>query len=317
MGWWETTVQTMRTFAQRRPQYVGNHINKQFVLAGIFDLTVSVIPAFAGNVKHNTIEVGGDLWQGKYFQNVPITLTANPRNGYNFNYWDVEGVVFFDNSIEINLAKATKVKVIYVEVVNEGNSVVINEINYNSPAESDAGDWMEIFNWGSVDLDISGWVLKDDDYTHQFKMPENSILKSNDYFVICREKADFNTIHSNVINIVGDLDFGLGSSSDVLRLFDSSNRLVDSLAYASKSPWPTEPNGFGPTLELNNFCNDNSKPEFWKSSLENFGTPGRINSITTGNELLTKNISNKHLKIYPNPFTTETRIKIENNAVKR
>lgn len=314
-GWWETTVQTMRTFAQERPQNVRNHINQQFIRAGIFDLTVSVLPAEAGTIKLNTIVVGGNLWSGKYFQNVPVTLNANTRNGYKFNHWDVNGVAIFDNSIEINLTKATTVKAIYEEAAHDGNSIVINEINYTSLADYDAGDWVEFYNWGRADLDISGWVLKDDDDSHQFKIPQNTILKSNDYLVVCRNKTGFNTVHPNVLNYIGDFDFGLGSTGDEVRLFDLSGQLVDSVAYGTEFPWPIEPKGNGPTLELSSYHSDNSKAESWKVSLENLGTPGRRNSITTGAKMLANSVSDKQLKVYPNPFSSETRLKIENKGI--
>jgi hypothetical protein len=312
---WETSVQTMKTFAQNRAQYVRNHINQQFVNAGIFDLILSVVPAEAGNVKLNTIEVGGDLWQGKYFQNVPVTLTANPRNGYSFNHWEVNGVTVLEKSIEINLTKATTLKAIYDDVDDDGNSVVINEINYNPPAANNAGDWVEIYNWGRVDLNISGWVFKDDNDSHLFVIPQNTILKSKDYLVMCRNKSDFNTIHPNVLNLTGDFDFGLGSTGDAVRLYDSTGQLVDSVVFGSELPWPNEPNGNGPTLELRSYHEDNSKAEAWKASLEYLGTPGKVNSITTGIDFMANNRYDKHLRIYPNPFNTETMLKIENNGI--
>ncbi|MCA1759751.1 MAG: T9SS type A sorting domain-containing protein, partial [Bacteroidales bacterium] len=52
----------------------------------------------------------------------------------------------------------------------------------------------------------------------------------------------------------------------------------------------------------------------WKAALENLGTPGRENSVTTGSDLIAENTSENQLLIYPNPFTTETRIKVENNG---
>ncbi|HPE77368.1 MAG TPA: CotH kinase family protein [Draconibacterium sp.] len=310
---WNSAVETMKNFAQNRPQYVRNHINQQFINAGIFDLMLSVVPAEAGNVKLNTIEVGGDLWQGKYFQNVPVTLTANPRNGYIFKRWEVNGVTVLDNSTEIYLKKATTVKAIYEEVANDGNSVVINEINYSSSEDYDAGDWVEIYNWGRVDLNISGWIFKDNDDDHQYIIPQNTVLKSNDYLVFCRKETDFNTIYPNVLNHIGDFDFGLGSTEDALRLYDTAGQLVDSVAYGSEFPWPAEPNGNGLTLELSSYHNDNSNAESWKASVVNLGTPGAVNSITTGTDWLAKNSTEKQLKIYPNPFTEETRLKIEND----
>ena len=44
------------------------------------------------------------------------------------------------------------------------------------------------------------------------------------------------------------------------------------------TPWPIEPDGTGPTLELKNLSLDNSSGENWSASLEVGGTPGAINS---------------------------------------
>jgi hypothetical protein len=313
-GGWETAVQTMRNFATNRVTYVQSHINQQFVHAGIFEVTLSNSPASAGYIKLNTIDVSGDLWKGKYFENVPVTVTANALRGYKFHHWEVNGVTVVSKTVEINLKKATTFKAFYEEEVDDGNSVVINEINYNPSVENDAGDWVEIYNWGRVDLDISGWVFKDNDDTHQFVIPQNTILKSNGYLVLCKSSEDFNLIHPNVLNKLGNFDFGLGSTGDAVRLYDKPGNLVDSVSFSSDLPWPAEPNGTGPTLELRQYYLDNTNAEYWKTSLVNLGTPGSENSITTGIDLLTNSQLEKHLKIYPNPFTTETRLKIENNG---
>jgi hypothetical protein len=311
---WEFAVQTMRNFATNRVANVQSHINQQFIRAGIFDLTLSVEPVAAGSIKLNSIEVSGNLWKGKYFENVPVSLTANVINGYKFHHWEVNGVTMLNKTIEINLKKATMVKAIFEDVVDDGNSVVINEINYNPTVENDAGDWVEIYNWGRLDLDISGWILKDGDDTHQFVIPQNTILKSNEYLVVCRSAENFALIYPDVHNKLGNFDYGLGSTGDAVRLYDKAVNIVDSVSFGSELPWPAGPNGSGATLELSQYFRDNTKAESWKSSLENLGTPGRKNSITTGSDLLAGVISEKQLQIYPNPFTDETRLKIENNG---
>jgi hypothetical protein len=116
------------------------------------------------------------------------------------------------------------------------------------------------------------------------------------------------------MGITGDFDFGLGSTGDAVRLYDKSLQLVDSVTFGSELPWPVEPNGTGTTLELRQYYNDNTKAEFWKSSTTKLGTPGSRNSITTGSDLLAETSSEKQLRIYPNPFTDETKLKIENNS---
>ncbi|MDO8953188.1 MAG: CotH kinase family protein [Draconibacterium sp.] len=314
-GGWQNAVQTMRNFALNRVPYVQNHINQQFVKAGIFEVTISNFPVAAGSIKLNTIEIAGEAWKGKYFENVPVSLTAKAVRGYRFKQWEVNGVAALDQTIEVNLKKATTIKAAYEVTVDDGNSVVINEINYNSPVENDAGDWVEIYNWGRVDLDISGWILKDDDDSHQFVIPENTILKSKEFLVICRNTNNFKAIHPNVAHYLGNMDFGLASVGDEVRLFTNAGVLVDSVSFKSELPWPVEPNGNGPTLELRHYSHNGAVAESWKAALENLGTPGRENSVTTGSDLLVINYSEKQLQIYPNPFTSETRIKIENNGL--
>ncbi|HSO86844.1 MAG TPA: CotH kinase family protein [Draconibacterium sp.] len=313
-GTWENEVKNMKTYALNRVSYVQSHINQQFVHAGIFDLTLSVEPSTAGSIKLNTIEVSGTSWKGKYFENVPVSLTGKAFRGHKFHHWEVDGVTVLDLTISVNLRKATTIKAVFVDDVDDGNSVVINEINYNPSTENNAGDWVELYNWGRVDLDVSGWILKDDDDLHQFVIPENTILKSSEYLVICRSITDFIAVHPNVSNYIGEMDFGLASTGDALRLYDKTVLLVDSVSFGSEFPWPVEPNGNGPTLELRHHTYDNAIAESWKSALENLGTPGRENSVTTGSDLMTNGSSEKQLQIYPNPFITETRLKIGNNG---
>jgi hypothetical protein len=101
----------------------------------------------------------------------------------------------------------------------------------------------------------------------------------------------------------------------VVRLFTSTGEPVDSVAFKSESPWPVEPNGSGTTLELRHYSHNGAVAESWKAATELLGTPGRENSVTTGSDLIADNYSEKQMQIYPNPFTTETRIKIENKGV--
>jgi hypothetical protein len=311
---WQNAVQTMKNFAMNRVPYVQGHINQQFVRAGIYEVTLSNSPSSAGNIKINTIEVSGDLWKGKYFENVPVTLTAKAFRGFRFKKWEVNGVVALNPTIEVNLKKETTIKAVYEITIDDGNSVVINEINYNSPIVNDAGDWVEIYNWGRVDLDISGWIFKDDDDSHEFIIPQNTILKSKDYLVLCRNTDNFKVIHPNVTGYLGNMDFGVASGGDELRLFDNLGFLVDSVSFGSDLPWPAEPNGNGSTLELRHFTHDNTLAQSWKAALENLGTPGRENSVTTGFNLFTENNSEMQLQIFPNPFNVETKIKINNNG---
>ena len=50
-------------------------------------------------------------------------------------------------------------------------NIVINEINYNPSLSFNTEDWIEIYNNGESDVDISGWIFKDSDDAHIFSIP--------------------------------------------------------------------------------------------------------------------------------------------------
>lgn len=311
---WQNNVQIMRNFALQRVNFMRNHILQKFSLPKINDVTISIVPAPAGNVQLNSLKITGSTWKGKYFENVPVALAANSFAGYKFRSWEVDGVIIQDKTIELNLKSVTNIRVLFEESEDDGKTIVINEINYNSPIDNVAGDWVEIYNWGNSDIDISRWIFKDNTDDHGFVIPENSMLKSKEYLVLCRNIASFNLVHPDVLNLLGEFDFGLSGSADGARLFDSSGTLVDEVTFNSEIPWPAEPNGTGPTLELLHYSYDNTDPASWNPSLMNLGTPGRENSISTGTNPFIVNSSEKQLKVYPNPFVNVTRIAVENNG---
>ena len=310
---WNGNVQAMKTFGTQRVTYIRNFIKQQFSLPASQAIRVSASPSYAGIIQLNTLTLSGKLWSGQYFQDIPITLTAYSYKGYKFKEWKINGVAMLDKTIQLNIDKSTAIEAVFEESYDDGKTIAINEINYNSPENDNPGDWVEIYNWGHSDIDISGWTLKDDDDAHAFVIPENTVLKSNDYLVLCRSSGEFSVIFPDVTNYVGDFDFGLGSAGDAVRLYDAMGILVDEVYFGSESPWVTEPNGNGPTLELRHFTYDNSKADSWKSSLVYLGTPGRENSITTDVQDIADNLQQKKLKIYPNPFSNETLITWENN----
>ena len=84
-------------------------------------------------------------------------------------------------------------------------------------------------------------------------------------------------MYSDVDNIIGEFDFGLSGDGELLQLFNNSGNLIDFVDYNDSYPWPTEPDGNGPTLELIDPESDNSLSENWSFSNE-YGTPGLINS---------------------------------------
>ena len=192
--------------------------------------------------------------------------------------------------------------------------VVINEINYNSAKSFDPGDWIELCNATKGPIDISGWVFMDENRTPSYEINQGTVLQPGSYLVICIDSKSFNQQFPDVTNYQGDMKNGLSGGGEILFLYDTSGRLVDSLTYDNKSPWPLGPDGSGSTLELKNPGLENSSGINWASS-SGHGTPGAINSdyVTSVKEEQSNIIPTEFLlrQNYPNPFNPSTKITFE------
>ena len=142
-------------------------------------------------------------------------------------------------------------------------------------------DWVELHNPTNESIAIGLWEFKDGNDTHVFIIPENQVLESGAYLVLCKDSLAFNDNFPNVSNFIGEFDFGLNGGGELVRLFDTEGLLVDEVNYDDSSPWPLEPDGNGPTLELIHPSLDNDLGVNWATSGNNGGTPGVVNSVYT------------------------------------
>lgn len=85
------------------------------------------------------------------------------------------------------------------------NPVVLNEVQSNDP--NDGPDWIELANPTGEELDVSGIIIRDDDDSHEYVIPEGTTIPANGFLVI------------------DDLSFGLGSD-DSVRLFEDGRQIA-------------------------------------------------------------------------------------------
>lgn len=304
---WQNEVEIIREFARYRNTYLRQHIMDKFSLEATHMLQINILPEEFGTVSINTVTPSDYPWEGIYFQNIPVHLKANPGYKYRFLRW--EGDVLGDSTCTlVNLTHDFSVTAVF-EL--DSQHVVINEINYHSSQNVDPEDWVELYNNSDVPIDISGWMFKDSNDTHVYSIPNNTILDTDAYVVLCRDLTAFKTVFPNVANVLGDLDFGFDGNGELLRLFDENLNLVDSLTYDDQPPWPIEPDGNGPALSLKNPDLDNAIAVNWAAS-QGYGTPGEINDVYNDiHENLddVASIEPNLFQNYPNPFNTSTQIR--------
>jgi hypothetical protein len=153
--------------------------------------------------------------------------------------------------------------------------VVINEILYRARYYNI--EFVELKNNLYRALDLSGWRLENEAH-EAYVLPRGSIVEPLGYLVLSRDtRAVFE--YYNIVNLAAtDLPFSLDNGDDTLSLFDASGELVDIVTYEDDPPWPLEPDGGGPSLELIDPRAENEPALAWAASASQ-GTPGRPNSV--------------------------------------
>ncbi|MGO1200788.1 MAG: lamin tail domain-containing protein [Dermabacteraceae bacterium] len=103
------------------------------------------------------------------------------------------------------------------------NDVRISEVE---SADPDGGeDWVELVNTGAEPVDVSGWLLKDDDDTRDWTIPAGTVVAPGELLVL-----------DHVDAVEGGFDFGLGTE-DTVRLFAADGTtVVDQLAWTEHAP---------------------------------------------------------------------------------
>ena len=308
---WENNVQKIRNFINSRHNYLPEGLIDCYDLTGPYEITIDVEPVGVGKVQLNSLELDEFVWGGYYFGGIDNKLKAIPTNpNYEFDQWILNNhtVTPSDTVDDVILVLSMGDYITASFKEREfADSLVINEINYNSANNFDTRDWLEFYNPHEYELNITNWVFKDDNDEHEFVFPEGTLIDPLGYLVLVRDSSAFNGFFPDVVNYIGEFDFGISNSGELIRLYNNYGTLIDTVHYDDQEPWPTAPDGTGPTLELINWQYDNALPESWIAS-DDHGTPGKVNSCIV-------NIPKQQTKIfsfviYPNPFITSAILQV-------
>jgi hypothetical protein len=315
---WNKNVQKIRDFVNTRYEVVTEGLKECYSITGPYQVVVNMDPPGAGQVQVNSLTLKDFPWTGSYYGNMDTKLSAVETNlQYKFDHWLVNNSVIQPNdtakNISIQLTANDNVVAVFVPRTFS-DSLVINEINYNSSAAFDPGDWVELYNPMNYAMDISNWVFKDEDDLHAYVFSPGTSIPANGYLVIAFDMTAFHTLFPTVNNYVGPMGFGLAGGGELIRLFDETGTLIDTVNYDDVAPWPTKPDGQGATLELVSPVLDNALAESWKASGNPpHGTPGAENSINVNIDPIVE-AEKLTLSVYPNPFRNTAILKINTQS---
>ncbi|NQU19688.1 MAG: lamin tail domain-containing protein, partial [Candidatus Nealsonbacteria bacterium] len=158
---------------------------------------------------------------------------------------------------------------------NRPGDVAINEIHLNPDVDTEQVEFVELHNWGSRAMDLSGWSFTDG---VSYTFPPDTNLAAGGYLVVSQDPAAVQAKFG--VASLGPYIGQLNNDGEKLALRDAAGDMRDEVDYQLGFPWPTVGDAPGSSFELIHPAMDNDLGGSWRSSDAAIGpTPGAASSV--------------------------------------
>ncbi|WP_439100318.1 lamin tail domain-containing protein [Congregibacter sp.] len=154
---------------------------------------------------------------------------------------------------------------------------ILTEIYYNGPTPgSDPDEFIELSNPTDRVLELAGWRFTDG---ISYAFDEAQIMTAGGSLVLAKDPTGFSLVFPGFTDTLLDFAGALSNSGETIALADASGAQVWALRYDDSSPWPSNADGTGDSLQLLSTAPDMGVITNWRA---NSPTPGRW-ITSTGN----------------------------------
>lgn len=221
---YDKSWQYIKDFAQKRPEFLFQFLQNRFDLEK--PVTIEIITDNKkGKLSFNTLKIK-EAYKGTYFPNVPIKMEVEPRFDYVFKGW--KGRSETGKSLYIRVNENTVLEPIFEKRKKSvlADKILISELNVSQGNNDPTDDFIELYNLSGEVIDLSGFILKDNDDAHNFVFPKGSMIKGNAFVIVCQNKEAYLKRYKDTENLIGDIDFGFKSKKDKIRLYDADTNII-------------------------------------------------------------------------------------------
>ena len=141
------------------------------------------------------------------------------------------------------------------------SNIVITEISYNPPESgTDSLEFIELYNNSVASANLAGYTLSS---AVDYIFPSVTI-NPGEFLVIGVNASAM--LHTFGVTALQWTSGGLNNDGELILLKNNAGITVDSVNYDDVAPWPTSPDGTGPSLVLCDPDADNSLGSNWQAS---------------------------------------------------
>ncbi len=208
-------------------------LRRTVMLAGmktVFDIstecrmyTVTLTNASGAETRLNTqkITVGGDSVTGAYFEVYETEISTSPYSGYEFDYWEINGVNYYEQVMKVNSSMAdgnyAVNVVLHLKKIIDEQPIYISEICTGGDA-----DWIEIYNPNNIPVTTKNYYLTDDpELLTKWKMPIVTIQPETAIIITTKNNKSTDSLKKLQTN------FSL-KEDETLILSDSNGEIISS-----------------------------------------------------------------------------------------
>ncbi len=274
---WMSEVNVINTFAYKRNIYARKYIKDYFSLSDTVNLIFKVSSVGAGRMKVSSIYPSKFPWKGTYFNGNNVTVTAIPNPGYTFSHWSGSALSANDSNITIdkNFTKQGGELIAYFVATGTDTALKLNitEVHYNSDKILNSGNWMELTNNGSSDIDLTEWKINTNIVWNKYVFAPGTAIPAKTRWILCSDTNLFRSQYANVTAPLIQTGVQLNNKADEIELVDNQGKTIVSIHYTNQQPWPLDAYGYGRNMELINDTLLASNALNWRNGCMR-GSPG-------------------------------------------
>ncbi len=155
--------------------------------------------------------------------------------------------------------------------------IVFSEIMWKPAPRNDTNncEFVELYNSTPWFQDIGHYQIVCADMNYTF--PSGTTIPGGGYLVVAASPGSMQNVFG-ITNVMGPYNGGL-KHSETLELFDEQGRLLLTVPYTDKYPWPIAASGSGHSLILASPTYGEGDPRAWAISDQVGGSPGQMESF--------------------------------------